>query len=84
MEYECARGHRFLSSAPDRLMKQGSNPNRETSAAKVVNADMPLYMACPCRSVGSAFSTQVCQMCGTLSSFVSISISLGPYSIEEY
>ena len=91
MEYECGRGHRFLSSAPDRLMKQGSNPNRykgrgdhmitiicdkqwpadiicdqillvvtslynvlppacrETSAAKVVNADMPLYMACPCR-----------------------------------
>ena len=50
MEYEClSRGHRFLSSAPDRIMKQGSNPNRETSAAKVVNADMPLYMECPCR-----------------------------------
>ena len=51
MEYEClsGRGHRFLSSAPDRIMKQGSNPNRETSAAKVVNADMPLYMECPCR-----------------------------------
>ncbi len=52
MEYECPRGHRIMASAPDRVMKQTSNPNRDaSSAAKIVATDMPLYMACPCRYV---------------------------------
>jgi hypothetical protein len=57
MEYECPRGHRFMASAPDRVMTQAHNPNRDaaaaasTSANKIVAADMPLYMGCPCRYV---------------------------------
>jgi len=46
-EYECPRGHRFLVSAPDRPMKSCSTLRE--AATKLVTADLPLYMACPCR-----------------------------------
>jgi len=47
-EYECPRGNRFMVSAPDKPMKSSSTV--QGAAQKLVSSDMPLYMACPCRS----------------------------------
>jgi len=47
-EYECPRGHRFMVSAPGQPMK--SSNTMRGAAAELVNSDMPLYTACPCRS----------------------------------
>lgn len=49
MEYECPRGHRFMLSAPDRVMKALGTSLVKDSAATVANSDMPLYFNCPCR-----------------------------------
>merc|ERR1719348_1944740 len=46
-EYECPRGHRFMVSAPDKPMKSSSTMRE--AATKLVNTELPLYMACPCR-----------------------------------
>lgn len=48
-EYECLRGHRFMISAPDKPMKSSSTMRE--AASKLVTSDLPLYMACPCRTV---------------------------------
>jgi len=53
VEYECPRGHRFMASAPDKVLKTTGNGIVKDSGNKVTSstADMPLYFACPCRSV---------------------------------
>jgi len=50
MEYECPYGHRFICSAPDRLAKLSSSGSLKDDASKLLNGDMPLYTACPCRN----------------------------------
>ncbi|XP_003701120.1 nonsense-mediated mRNA decay factor SMG8 isoform X2 [Megachile rotundata] len=51
VEYECPRGHRFMASAPDKVLKATGNGIVKDSGNKVTSstADMPLYFACPCR-----------------------------------
>ncbi|XP_063965334.1 nonsense-mediated mRNA decay factor SMG8-like isoform X1 [Lytechinus pictus] len=50
-EYECPRGHRFICSGPEKVVKvaSGSGGPKE-SANKLITLDMPLYFSCPCRS----------------------------------
>lgn len=53
VEYECPRGHRFMASAPDKVLKATGNGIVKDSGNKVTSstADMPLYFPCPCRMV---------------------------------
>ncbi|XP_014483123.1 PREDICTED: protein SMG8 isoform X2 [Dinoponera quadriceps] len=50
VEYECPRGHRFMASAPDKVLKASGNGIVKDSGNKVTSstADMPLYFSCPC------------------------------------
>ncbi|XP_054712985.1 nonsense-mediated mRNA decay factor SMG8-like [Uloborus diversus] len=50
VEYECYRGHRFMCSAPDRVLRVTSTGHVKDNASKVTGSDMPLYFPCPCRS----------------------------------
>ncbi len=63
-EYECpGGGHRFMAASPDKPMARAasaSNPGTAAlrdAASKVLNHDMPLYMACPCRQSSSGATT---------------------------
>lgn len=49
IEYECLRGHRFIMSGPDTVLRGGSGIVRD-SGSKVVFNDMPIYFPCLCRS----------------------------------
>ncbi|XP_015586501.1 protein SMG8 isoform X2 [Cephus cinctus] len=51
VEYECPRGHRFMASAPDKVLKASGNGIVKDSGNKVTSstADMPLYFPCACR-----------------------------------
>ncbi|XP_012536412.1 protein SMG8 [Monomorium pharaonis] len=51
VEYECPRGHRFMASAPDKVLKATGSGIVKDSGNKVTSstADMPLYFSCPCR-----------------------------------
>ncbi|XP_055376419.1 nonsense-mediated mRNA decay factor SMG8 [Condylostylus longicornis] len=49
-EYECPRGHRFIMSSPDKVLRGGSGIVRD-SGSKVVFNDMPLYFPCPCKNM---------------------------------
>lgn len=49
-EYECPRGHRFICSGPDKMVKATSSGHVKETAHKLVTSDMPLYFPCPCRS----------------------------------
>lgn len=48
VEYECPRGHRFMLSSPDKVLRAASGIVKETGH-KITNSDMPLYYNCPCR-----------------------------------
>ncbi|CAL1288077.1 unnamed protein product [Larinioides sclopetarius] len=50
VEYECNRGHRFMCSAPDRVLRVTSTGHVKDNASKITGSDMPLYFPCPCRS----------------------------------
>ncbi|GFU16173.1 protein smg8 [Nephila pilipes] len=50
VEYECCRGHRFMCSAPDRVLRVTSTGHVKDNASKITGSDMPLYFPCPCRS----------------------------------
>ncbi|XP_035667835.1 protein smg8-like isoform X1 [Branchiostoma floridae] len=52
-EYECARGHRFLCSGPDKVMKASNSGSVKETAMKLLSMDMPLYFPCPCPSRGA-------------------------------
>ncbi|KFM77443.1 Protein SMG8, partial [Stegodyphus mimosarum] len=50
VEYECYHGHRFMCSAPDRVLRVTSTGHVKDNASKVTGSDMPLYFPCPFRS----------------------------------
>lgn len=58
-EYECPCGHRFICSGPDRLVKASSNGVVKDDAYKLLNMDMPLYTACPCRKDSTPYMAQM-------------------------
>jgi hypothetical protein len=47
-EYECARGHRFIQSAPDAMLKHAGGVVGPREQAPV-RRDMPLWTRCVCR-----------------------------------
>lgn len=51
IEYECPRGHRFMASGPDKVLKTTGNGLVKDNANNITSntADMPLYFPCPCR-----------------------------------
>lgn len=49
-EYECARGHRFICSADDKMVKANNSGVVKETAVRLVDSDMPLYFPCPCRT----------------------------------
>ncbi|GAB0091841.1 Protein SMG8 [Sergentomyia squamirostris] len=57
-EYECPRGHRFIMSAPDKILRGGAGSLMKDSGSKVVYNDMPLYFPCPCRA-GKSLTAQL-------------------------
>ncbi|XP_033100285.1 protein smg8-like isoform X2 [Anneissia japonica] len=48
-EFECPRGHRFICSSPDKIVKATNAVLKET-ATKLVHLDMPIYFPCSCRT----------------------------------
>ncbi|CAB3373921.1 Hypothetical predicted protein [Cloeon dipterum] len=48
VEYECPRGHRFMLSSPDKMLKASGAGIVKETGAKIVSNDMPLYCLCPC------------------------------------
>lgn len=50
IEYECPRGHRFMCSAPEKILKATGLGLVKENAGKITSNDMPLYFPCPCRS----------------------------------
>ncbi|CAM4810811.1 unnamed protein product [Rotaria magnacalcarata] len=52
-EYECPRGHRFLCSSPNHVVRVGQNGAVKDDGAKLVRSDMPLYTPCSCRILSS-------------------------------
>lgn len=50
VEYECPRGHRFMLSAPDKVLRPSSNSMVKDTGHKIAESDMPLYFPCPCRA----------------------------------
>lgn len=49
VEYECPRGHRFMCSAPDKVLKTGGSGLVKDNGNKITSNDMPLYFPCPCK-----------------------------------
>lgn len=50
IEYECLRGHRFMSSAPGVVLKATGTSVKE-DAHKITEGNMPLFLPCPCGKV---------------------------------
>ncbi|ENN78691.1 hypothetical protein YQE_04863, partial [Dendroctonus ponderosae] len=50
VEYECPSGHRFMLSAPDRLLKATPGSLVKDTGLKIAESDMPLYYQCSCRA----------------------------------
>lgn len=48
VEYECPRGHRFMSSSPGRILKATGAGLVKDSAQLITQNDVPLYLPCPC------------------------------------
>ncbi|EFX84763.1 hypothetical protein DAPPUDRAFT_222870 [Daphnia pulex] len=48
VEYECPRGHRFMSSSPGRVLKATGAGLVKDSAQLITQNDVPLYLPCPC------------------------------------
>lgn len=48
IEYECIRGHRFMSSAPGKMLKASGSGMVKENASKITKGNMPLYLPCPC------------------------------------
>jgi protein SMG8 len=50
-EYECGRGHRFMMSSNDTVLRGLAGGSRSNGCgSKVVFSDMPLYFPCPCKN----------------------------------
>uniref|UniRef100_A0A8C4R9L3 Nonsense-mediated mRNA decay factor SMG8 n=1 Tax=Eptatretus burgeri TaxID=7764 RepID=A0A8C4R9L3_EPTBU len=52
-EYEDPRGRRFMSSAPDKVMKVASGSGYREFAGRALASDMPLYIVAPTQGRGS-------------------------------
>lgn len=51
MEYECGRGHRFMMSSNDTILRGIAGGSRSNGCgSKVVFSDMPLFFPCPCKN----------------------------------
>ncbi|XP_046388258.1 uncharacterized protein LOC124157509 [Ischnura elegans] len=50
VEYECPRGHRFMCSGPDRVLKTTNLGLVKDNGNRVTGGDMPLHFPCPCRN----------------------------------
>jgi len=50
-EYECLRGHRFISSSPNHTVRVAQNGVVKDDGTKLVRSDMPLYTPCSCRTL---------------------------------
>ncbi|XP_071455115.1 nonsense-mediated mRNA decay factor SMG8 [Hetaerina americana] len=50
VEYECPRGHRFMCSGPDRVLKTTNLGLVKDNGNRVTSGDMPLHFPCPCRN----------------------------------
>ncbi|XP_026284537.1 nonsense-mediated mRNA decay factor SMG8 isoform X3 [Frankliniella occidentalis] len=50
VEYECPRGHRFMCSAPDKVLKTSGSGLVKDNGNKITGNDMPLYFPCPCKN----------------------------------
>nr|CAG4642374.1 EOG090X02WG [Evadne anonyx] len=48
VEYECPRGHRFMSSSPGHVLKATGAGLVKDSAQYITSNDVPLYLPCPC------------------------------------
>ncbi|CAH1394264.1 unnamed protein product [Nezara viridula] len=51
IEYECIRGHRFMSSAPGVVLKASGAGVIKEDACKITEGNMPLFLPCPCGKV---------------------------------
>lgn len=51
-EYEDSRGRRFISSGPDKIVKVMGPGGAKDPATRVLNTDMPLYIASPSQGRG--------------------------------
>ncbi|XP_077596396.1 nonsense-mediated mRNA decay factor SMG8 [Stigmatopora nigra] len=51
-EYEDGRGRRFISAGPDKVVKALGSSGAKEPAARVLNADMPLYVPAPSQGRG--------------------------------
>lgn len=49
MEYECPRGHRFMMSSNDTILRGSAGGSVRACGSKIVFSDMPLFFPCPCR-----------------------------------
>uniref|UniRef100_A0A6M2DWN0 Nonsense-mediated mRNA decay factor SMG8 n=1 Tax=Xenopsylla cheopis TaxID=163159 RepID=A0A6M2DWN0_XENCH len=56
MEYECPRGHRFMMSTPDKILRATTGLVKE-SGSRVAGSDMPLFQECPCSSASTPTSS---------------------------
>lgn len=60
MEYECGRGHRFMMSSSNTIMRGISGGSKNNGCgSKVVFSDMPLYFPCPCKNSADARVAQL-------------------------
>lgn len=50
VEYECPRGHRFMCSAPDKVLKTSGSGLVKDNGNKITGNDMPLFFPCPCKN----------------------------------
>ncbi|KAL3280595.1 hypothetical protein HHI36_003827 [Cryptolaemus montrouzieri] len=50
LEYECPAGHRFMLSAPDKVLKAAPGSIVKDTGHKIAESDMPLYFPCACRA----------------------------------
>lgn len=50
VEYECPSGHRFMLSAPDKMLKATPGSMVKDTGHKIAESDMPLNFPCVCRA----------------------------------
>ncbi|XP_026465083.1 protein SMG8-like [Ctenocephalides felis] len=58
MEYECPRGHRFMMSTSEKILRATTGLVKE-SGSRVAGSDMPLFHECPCSSPKQMFVAQL-------------------------
>ncbi|XP_074595589.1 nonsense-mediated mRNA decay factor SMG8 [Brevipalpus obovatus] len=61
IEYECPRGHRFMSSKPGTILKS-SMGNVKENASDIASSDMPLYVKCLCSRPGKTSFGQLMRL----------------------